>query len=66
MLTKENHLRPKFIRISFGQRSCMNKVYYLVFRMIQLIYTSFYYYFMPWVASFLLVFILLMENSEVA
>ena len=66
LLTKEKNLRPKYIRISFSQRTCMNKLYYLMFRSIQLIYTSFYYYFFPWVASFLLNFILLSENKSVA
>mmetsp|Transcript_4711 Transcript_4711/g.6205 ORF Transcript_4711/g.6205 Transcript_4711/m.6205 type:complete len:117 (-) Transcript_4711:149-499(-) len=58
LLAEEVHLRPKYIRMSLAQRNCLNKLFYAVYRFLALIYSSFYYYFMPWVASFFICFVL--------
>ena len=41
----------------------MNKLLYMVYKLCQLIYTSFYYYFMPFIATFL-VWLLLLETGR--
>ena len=39
---------------------------YLIFRLLKLIYTNFWYYFMPWIASFYVCFLLIAENKRKA
>ena len=58
------HERPEYIRYSLSQRSCANKVYYAIFRAINLFYNSVYYYWFPWLASSVLSIVLLTENEN--
>ena len=57
------HKRPTYIRMSVGQRSCSNKIAYAIFRLVTLVYTCVIYYIFPWLASFILIFVILAENN---
>ena len=63
--TEDMHERPEYIRYSLSQRSCANKVYYALFRAINLFYNSVYYYWFPWMASSFLALYLLTENENI-
>lgn len=56
--------RPKYIHQRFQDRTCRNKLMYIVYKICQLIYTSFYYYYMPFVASIIIWLVLLGENKR--
>ena len=45
--------------MNFRDRSCGNKLLYLVFRLLKLIYNCTWFYFMPWLSSYFVVFVLL-------
>ena len=49
----------------WSDRNCLNKLFYVIFRINNLIYTSFYYYFMPWIASLLITVSLLTQNHKI-
>jgi len=63
---KEMHLRPKYIAITWRDRSCSNRILFFIYRTLQVGYTSFYYYFMPFVATFSVWLLLLEANQSVA
>ena len=52
--------------MGFWDRSTLNKIYYICYKLFQLLYTSFYYYFMPFVASIFVWYVLLEENYDQA
>ena len=62
LMKNEMHLRPKYIHIRFGDRTWVNKILYICYKLLNLLYTSFYYYFMPFVASIFVWYVLLEEN----
>ena len=62
LMKDEMALRPKYIYCSWGSRTCGNKILYSIYKLLQLLYTSFYYYFMPFVASGVVWYVLLKEN----
>jgi len=66
LMTREAHMRPKYIKITFGERTCSNKFFYVVYKTLQLLYTSFYYYFMPFAATFFVWNLLMYENANAA
>ena len=66
LLMSEREQRPKYIRIQFSDRSCLNKFLFIVFRLLNLAYTTFYYYFMPWLESIYVFFLILNQNKEQA
>ena len=66
LLKSESHLRPKYIQIKFGDRECYNKFYYMIYRLVNLVYTGFYYYFMPFAATFFVANLLLGTNEDMA
>jgi hypothetical protein len=64
LMQHETHMRPKYIKVKFSDRSCSNKFFYFVYKTLQLLYTSFYYYFMPFSATFVVWFALMVENEK--
>ena len=44
----------------------LNKIYYICYRLLQLLYTSFYYYFMPWLEAIYVFFLILNQNKTSA
>ena len=66
LMKEEMSMRPKYIHLRFSDRTCLNKVLYTTYKFLQLLYTSFYYYFMPFVASIYVWYILLEKNFETA
>ena len=66
LMQNETHLRPKYIYMSFFDRSFWNATLYCVYRFFQLMYNSFYYYFMPFIATFVVWLILISANERVA
>ena len=66
LILEEVHLRPKYIYLKWTERSCRDKCLYVIYRFLQIFYTSFYYYFMPYVATFLVWNLLSQTNSDVA
>ena len=66
LLKVEADQRPKYIHLKIGDRKFVNCVYYIVYRVLNLIYTSFYYYFMPFAATFFVMNLLLSTNKKLA
>ena len=66
LIKEEKNERPQYIHIAFSDRTLVNKLYYLLYKVLQLIYTSFYYYFMPFVATFVVAFVLNYENERIS
>jgi len=50
LVSKEASLRPKYIFVKFGDRSCWNKFLFSVYRVVQTFYTAIYFYFTPFLA----------------
>ena len=52
--------------MKWSHRNCLNKTLYVAFKFFTLCYTGWYYYFMPWVSSFLVFFLLIDQNKKSA
>ena len=50
----EKHERPKYIRIGMLDRPVANAMYYLLFRLLTIIYNTIVHYFVPFIATFIL------------
>ena len=66
LMKNEMSERPKYIHIRFSDRKAGNQILYGIYKLLQLFYTSFYYYFMPFVASIAVWYVLLEKNYDVA
>ena len=54
--------RPRYINLTFGSRTCVNKLLYIFYKLLKLIYTACYYYFLPFFAHFAVWMILMQTN----
>ena len=66
LMKDEMSERPMYIYMSWGSRTVYNKFLYSIYKILQLLYTSFFYYFMPFIASIVVWYILLQENYDQA
>ena len=62
LLKNEAHLRPKYIYLRFWDRSFWNKVFWSFYRLLNLVYTSVYYYWLPFIATFSIWLVLINES----
>ena len=51
LMMSEMCMRPKYIHLKFGDRTCKNKTLFIIYKVFQTLYTAFYYYFMPFIAT---------------
>ena len=65
-MMNEMGMRPKYIHLRFKDRSCLNKTLFLIYKLFQTLYTAFYYYFMPFIASLIIFAFLISKNEDVA
>ena len=65
LLSMEMHQRPKYIHMKFSDRECYNKVLFFMYKLFNLLYTSFYYYFAPFAASIGIWIFLLREVKRI-
>ena len=66
LMMHEMHGRPKYVHLRFKQRTCLNAFLYIVYKFFNLLYTAFFYYFMPFISSFLLFVLLINTNRDQA
>ena len=66
LMMNEMCMRPKYIHLKFWDRSCLNKTLFIIYKAFQTLYTAFYYYFMPFIASLVIFAFLISQNETVA
>lgn len=64
LLASEKDMRPQYIKMEFGDRTCFNKFLFIAYKLCQIFYNSIFYYFIPFLAQFGVFLLLLSVNKD--